>query len=451
MALNILPPVHEILKDPHLRDTAREIEDACLKRLVQGAIARFRKKLRSEPRSWRNREAVKAAIVSDVGGEVWELLTPFPSRVINGTGVIVHTNLGRAPLGDVLSQIDVAALSRYSNLEWDARTQKRGSRDEPIAALLRVLTGAEAAVAVNNCASALLLALNTVGGGKDVLVSRSELVEIGGGFRIPEIMEASGCRLVEVGTTNKTRIGDYEKKASAGKSVLLKVHQSNFVQRGFVESVPLAELAQLGRKLRIPVIHDNGSGLLTPSGLPFLDSEPTVTQSLKDGAAIVVFSADKLLGSVQAGVALGKSSLIDAMRRNPLYRAVRLDKVRMALLRHALGEYLQGRSQNLPVWKLITATGLEHLEKRLRLPAQGARWVKLKAQTGGGSNPESSIDSWGLELAHRNYSPQQLKEKFALRPVPILGYIQGSTFRLDVRTFFDDDFEEVQRALDELW
>jgi L-seryl-tRNA(Ser) seleniumtransferase len=442
MSLKILPPIHEILNAAATNGMAEVYRT----RLVRDVLSRFRDKLQKEPRPYSDRASLTKAIVEEVRREAAALLTPFPQRVINGTGIVIHTNLGRAPLGHTLEEANLAALSGYSNLEWDAASQKRSSRDRHLGRLLRLLTGAEAAIAVNNCAGALLLALNTIARDKDVLVSRSELVEIGGGFRVPEIMEASGCRLVEVGTTNKTRVDDYAKKAKSKPAALLKVHQSNFVQRGFVESVSLPELAKLGSRLRIPVVYDNGSGLLTASKLPFLSEEPAVEQNLKDGATVVVCSADKLLGSVQAGLIVGKASAVEKMAKNPLYRALRLDKVRIALLHDTLTRYLAGREQTLPVWTMAAAN-LEHCKQKLRL-RDGVEWVSLKAETGGGSNPERSFDSLGLRFS--NGSAQSLKERFAARAIPILGYIQGGAFQLDVRTLFPEDFPQVQKALDEL-
>lgn len=439
MSLKILPPIHEVLSAADVNGLA----DIYRTRLVRDVLSRFRDKLQEEPRAYRDRASLTKAIVEEVHREAAALLTPFPQRVINGTGIVIHTNLGRAPLGLTLEE---ANLAGYSNLEWDAVSQKRSSRDRHLRGLLRILTGSESALAVNNCAGALLLALNTIAREKDVLVSRSELVEIGGGFRVPEIMEASGCRLVEVGTTNKTRLNDYAKRTKPKPAALLKVHQSNFVQQGFVESVSLAELAKLGGRLRIPVVYDNGSGLLTSSTLPFLDDEPTVDQNLKDGATVVVCSADKLLGSVQAGLIVGKASVVEKMAKNPLYRALRLDKVRIALLHHTLTQYVAGRESSLPVWQM-TAAELEPCKQKLRL-RDGVEWVALKAETGGGSNPERSFESLGLRFSKG--SAQGLKERFAARTIPILGYIQGGAFHLDVRTLLPNDFTEVQQALDEL-
>lgn len=442
MSLKILPPIHEVLA---AADT-NGIADVYRTRLVRDVLARFRDKLQDEPRAFRDRAAIRQAIVAEVNRVVQILLQPFPRRVINGTGIVLHTNLGRAPLGSALSEIDTTVVERYSDLEWEAASQKRSSRDRHLGGLLRILTGGESALAVNNGAGALLLALNTIAREKDVLVSRSELVEIGGGFRVPEIMEASGCRLIEVGTTNKTRLEDFAKKAKPRQSVLLKVHQSNFVQRGFVKSVSLVEMAELGRRLRVPLVYDNGSGLLARSDFPPLESEPTVEQGLKDGASLVICSADKLLGSVQAGLVVGDASLVDQARRNPIYRALRLDKLRLTLLHHALTRYLTGQQHTLPVWQM-TKADLGSCRGMLRL-RDGIEWVTLRAQTGGGSNPEQSFESLGLRFSGR--SAQALKERFATRPIPILGYVQGNAFHLDVRTFFPDDFAEVQKAIDEM-
>jgi L-seryl-tRNA(Ser) seleniumtransferase len=442
MSLKLLPPIHEILRDAGLRG----IDDVYQTRLARETLARFREKLQAEPKAFRDRASIQNAIVAELRREADELTKTFPRRVINGTGVVLHTNLGRAPLGNFFDDIDRRALAGYSDLEWDAHSQKRSNRDRHLGRIMKVLTGAETGIAVNNGAGALLLALNTLARDKAVLVSRSELVEIGGGFRVPEIMEASGCTLVEVGTTNKTRIEDYARRIKPKQSVLLKVHQSNFVQRGFVESVTLAQLGQLGKQSGVPVVYDNGSGLLARPDVPFLDSEPTVEQGLKDGASIVVCSADKLLGSVQAGLIIGKERLVEQMHRNPLYRTLRLDKLRLALLHHALQQYLAGRKEELPVWKLTTDS-LAGCREKLKL-RNGIEWVALKAQIGGGSNPEETFESIGLRF--NGSAGKVLKERFATRSVPILGYVQGNAFHVDVRTFFPEDFEELQKAIDEL-
>lgn len=456
-SLASLPPVHEILRDPAFRAASAELADAYRTRLVRRVVEQHRQELLADPSRFPETGRVAASVLDQCVREAEALRRPFPRRVINGTGVLIHTNLGRAPLGELAEVLDGRGLAGYTDLEWDSETQERGNRDLPLQRQLQLLTGAEAALVVNNCASALLLALNTLASGKEVLVSRSELVEIGGSFRVPEIMAASGCRLREVGTTNKTRLDDFERHAVPDGSVLLKVHQSNFVQRGFVEQVPVQELVALGGRLGIPVIEDNGSGLLAPEDAPLLHDEPRVLQSLEQGVDVVCCSADKLFGSVQAGILLGREEHIAAMRRNPLYRVLRLDKVRMALLDHALKRYLAGDARGLPLWGLFHASP-DEVEARiaeLRLPGPGTRWasvrrVPLQARLGGGSNPEASFPSVGLELRHRDLSAEGVKRRFAMREVPIVGYVQRDLFFLDLRAVFPADLPEIQRALDEL-
>ncbi len=455
--LAALPSVHEVLHNPAFQSASAQLAELYRTRLVRQVIQGYRDELRADRGKSADPERITAAVVEQCIREAEAVQRWFPRRVINGTGVLIHTNLGRAPLGELIEDLDTQALAGYTDLEWDSETQERGSRDLPLQRQLQLLTGAEAALLVNNCASALFLALNTLAAGKEVLISRSELVEIGGSFRVPEIMRASGCRLREVGTTNKTRLSDFEEAAAPGASVLLKVHQSNFVQRGFVEQVAVEELVALGRKLGIPVIEDNGSGLFEGDSVAPLGEEPRVIESLQKGVDVVCCSADKLFGSIQAGILLGKAGWIAAMRKNPLYRVLRLDKVRMALLDRTLKYYLSGRANELPLWRLFHA-GLDELEARigrLRLPGPETRWaccrcVSLRGKLGGGSNPEASFASLGLELLHRDLSAEALKRRFATRAIPIVGYVQQDRFYLDVRTFFPDDFAELQEALDEL-
>jgi L-seryl-tRNA(Ser) seleniumtransferase len=456
--LAVLPSVHEVLHNPAFQSASSQLADSYRTRLVRAAIQRFREDLRTDPTSAPDPERIPAAVVERCIRDAEAVQRPFPRRVINGTGVLIHTNLGRAPLGDLLQTLDTRALAGYTDLEWSSETQGRGNRDLPLQRQLQLLTGAEAALVVNNCASALFLALNTLAAGRKVLISRSELVEIGGSFRVPEIMEASGCHLREVGTTNKTRLSDFEEHAAPGASVLLKVHQSNFVQRGFVEQVTAEEMVALGERLRIPVIEDNGSGLMAAENAALLVEEPRVSASLANGVDVVCCSADKLFGSIQAGILLGKVEFIAAMRRNPLYRVLRLDKVRMALLDQTLKRYLTGRAaEELPLWRLFHASPgeLEAQIEQLRLPGPGTRWacvrrVPLRGKLGGGSNPEASFASVGLELQHRDLSADALKRRFATRAIPIVGYVQQDRFYLDLRTFLPDDLPELQHALDEL-
>jgi L-seryl-tRNA(Ser) seleniumtransferase len=455
--LAALPSVHEVLRDSGFKAASAGLADSYRSRLVRHVIEQHRQALRAAPTESSEPGRIASAVLKACIREARAVQRPFPRRVINGTGVLIHTNLGRAPLGELVQGLHSHALAGYTDLEWDSDTQGRGNRDLPLQRQLQLLTGAEAALVVNNCAGALFLALNTLAAGKEVLISRSELVEIGGSFRVPEIMKASGCHLREVGTTNKTRLSDFEEHAVAGGSALLKVHQSNFVQRGFVEQVPVEELVALGKRLEIPVIEDNGSGLIAVEGSDLLEEEPRVLTSIQKGVDVVCCSADKLFGSVQAGILLGRERFISAMRRNPLYRVLRLDKVRMALLDRTLKGYLSGRAAELPLWHLFH-TSVEALEARvdlLRFPAPDTRWssirrVPLRARLGGGSNPEVTFPSVGLELRHHSISAEDLKRRFAAREIPIVGYVQKDCFYLDFRTLLPDELPEIQRALDEL-
>lgn len=452
-----LPSVTEVLQDSAFVRASAGLGDEYRTRLVREVLNEHRKRLRDGAGAGVKPESVAVNVVAACVHEAQALARAFPRRVVNGTGVLIHTNLGRAPLGSVIEELDREALSGYTDLEWDAESQSRGDRDAALQRQLRLYTSAEAALVVNNCASAIFLALNTLAADKEVLVSRSELVEIGGSFRVPEIMEASGGKLREVGTTNKTRIGDFERYARAGTSVLLKVHQSNFVQRGFVEQVDVGELVALGSRLGIPVIEDNGSGLMHAGDEPVLAEEPRVPTSLAKGVDVVCCSADKLFGSVQAGILLGRAAHIAAMRRNPLYRVLRLDKVRMALLSRTLRMYLSGRPAEVPLWHAFHAS-LDELSRKadqIRTPVHGSRWaacrrVPVRSKLGGGSNPEADFESLGLELEHRELSAEEVKRRFAARPIPIVGYVQHDRYYLDLRTIFAHDIPELQGALDEL-
>jgi len=452
-----LPSVDEVLRSAAFAAAAAALADPFRTRLVRYVLHGQRQALRASPPNDTPRRDVRAAAIAACVAEAEALARPFPRRVVNATGVLVHTNLGRAPLGDLLAALDGGTLAGYVDLEWDAATQGRGDRDAALGRQLTLLTGAESALVVNNCASALLLALNTMAVGREALVSRSELVEIGGSFRVPDVIAASGCRLREVGTTNRTRGADFRNAASPSSAVLLKVHQSNFVQRGFVEQVSTDEMVALGAALGLPVLEDNGSGLVEAPDVAELRDEPSVAASVARGVDVVCCSGDKLLGGVQSGILVGRAAHIGAMRRNPLYRALRLDKVRMALLQRCLARYLAGEGDALPLWRLFRAT-VDELQARvatLQLPGSDTRWesvrgVPLRATLGGGSNPEVDFPSWGLELAHRDLSAHRVREALARRAVPIVGYVQHDRCLLDFRTVLPEDLVELQAALREL-
>jgi len=369
-------------------------------------------------------------------------LAPSLRPVINATGVIIHTNLGRAPLSDDALAAMAAVGRGYSNLEFDLEQGERGSRFVHLETLLCRLTGAEAAIAVNNNASALLLALSALTQGREVIISRGQLVEIGGGFRIPDVMRQSGARLVEAGTTNRTYLHDYEEAIGEQTAALMRVHTSNFRVTGFTHSVPLAELAALAHQRSLLLFDDLGSGCLLdtrPFGLP---AEPTPRESLTAGADLVFFSADKLLGGPQAGVIVGRQDLVSILRRHPMARAVRLDKTSIAGLAATLLHYLRGEAATrVPVWRMI-ATPLADLEQRAHRWARAcrraglpARVVEGRSMVGGGSLPEESLSTSLLALGgEASLDVEALARRLREGDPPVVARIERDTLLLDPRT-----------------
>ena len=372
-------------------------------------------------------------------------------RVVNATGVILHTNLGRSVLSERAAVAAWEAATRYSNLEYDLASGNRGSRYDHAVPLLRELTGAEDALVVNNCAGATLLALSAIvadaiGDSKpEVIVSRGQLIEIGGGFRIPEVLDLSGVRMREVGTTNRSRHSDYEKAINANTRAILWVHPSNFEIRGFTESVGIEELATLG----LPVVADVGSGALLPLG-----GEPRVEDALRDGAALVLFSGDKLLGGPQAGIAVGESKLVSAMRRHPLARALRADKLCLAALEATLSTYLEGTARDdLPTLGMFHAPVEELREKAERLARDLARIspsleidvAPSVARSGGGTLPVYEIPS----LAVRVGGAGALAARMRAADPPVVGRVSEGRLWLDVRTLLPGDDEAIAAVVKE--
>lgn len=380
--------------------------------------------------------------------------------VINGTGILIHTNLGRAPLGTaILDQIGRIA-GNYNNLEFDLVRGERGSRAAYLEKNLALLCGGEAATVVNNCAAALLLALRYFTRKKrEVIISRGELVQIGGGFRIPDILEASGAVLREIGTTNKTNLADYEQAIGAETALILKVHQSNFFMGGFVESPSTEKIAGLARKKRIPFIEDLGSGAAIPTEkLAGIDHEPTAAEVLRQGVGLVTFSGDKLFGGPQAGIVAGKAKWVAALKREPFFRALRCDKLVLTGLQLTVDAYLNGTaSEQIPILSILQASD-EQLRARAQaiidaccdLPAE-LRVGKGKAQLGGGTLPQSEILSVTVDVLPRARTILELATALRIAALPIIGYISSGRFKLDLRTIFPaqdkDVIEGLRRAL----
>lgn len=382
-------------------------------------------------------------------------------RVINGTGTILHTNLGRAVLAKSAAEAVIKVSSFYSNLEFDIIKGERGSRYSHVEDLICKITGAEAALVVNNNAAAVMLALSTLANGKEAIVSRGQLVEIGGSFRVPSVMELSGARLVEIGTTNRTHLYDYENAISENTGVILKVHQSNYKILGFTEEVPIDELVGLGNKNNIPVLEDIGSGILIDISKFGLTYEPTVQNSIKQGIDVVTFSGDKLLGGPQAGIIAGKKEYIALMKKNQLTRALRIDKMTLAALEATLRLYLDEEKaiKEIPgIDMLIRDVNIikkdaQRLSKNIRIKLNERLTVgviKDYSQVGGGAMPLERLETYALELAPISISVEELEYKLRTNDIPIITRIYKDRIILDVRTLFNEDYKIIVDTLDKL-
>ena len=390
-------------------------------------------------------------IASLVYRRLYDTIRAEPRQVINATGVVMHTNMGRAPLSRAAIEASNQAAQGYSSLELDLITGRRGSRQSQLQALLRQITGAEAALAVNNNASAMLLGLSALAAGKEVVVSRSEAVEIGGGFRVPDVLRQSGGTLIDVGTTNRTYVRDYEEAVTENTAAFLKVHSSNFRVEGFTASVDTNDLAELGERLRIPVLHDVGSGSLLLTEKYGMVHEPTPQESIKDGAGLVFFSGDKLLGGPQAGIVIGKKELVDILAQHPLARAVRIDKLSLASLSATLAHYLKGEAENeIPVWRMISASEAD-LKKRAKLWQSvlgcSSSIEKSRSAVGGGSLPGETLPTWVLSLDCRNVGAEGVMRRLRESDTPVVARIDENRVLLDPRTVLPEEDGPLLDAL----
>ena len=372
-------------------------------------------------------------------------LTP----TINATGVILHTGLGRAPLPEAAAAAAARAATGYADLEIDRSSGRRGRRTERAELLLSALTGADDALVVNNGAAALLLALAALARGRQVLVSRGELIEIGGEFRIPDILAASGAKLVEVGTTNRTRAADYRAALGERTALILKVHPSNYRVLGFTASATPSELAAIARRAGVPFVYDLGSGLLEPSAAAA--DEPSATEALGSGADLVVFSGDKLLGGPQAGIVLGRPELVARLRRHPIARAVRVDKMQVAALEHVLATYARGELAEIPVWRMLREP-LPEVRHRAELLArsldgdlEGAHVVPCESAVGGGSLPGEAIPSFGVEV--RVPDPEATAARLRTGSPCVFCRVTERGVLFDLRTVHGDELPDLVRAI----
>lgn len=401
-----------------------------------------------------------SAVIAMISAELHRRCAPSLKRLINGSGVVVHTNLGRSPLAHAALQAVNTVSAGYSNLEFNLDTGERGSRYSHVEDLLCELTGSEAALVVNNNAAAVILALSSLAQGRDVIVSRGELVEIGGSFRIPDVMSQSGARLVEVGCTNRTHIRDYLTAITDSTALLLKVHTSNFAIVGFTAEAPLAEMAALGNKAGIPVMLDAGSGCLIDLSPYGIGGEPTVRQQLETGADIVTFSGDKLLGGPQAGILVGKRAVIEPMKRHPLLRALRMDKLNLAALEATLRLYRDQRQAlaEIPTLRMLTISPKElsgRAERlvrylRRRLP-ESVALVRHPGESsaGGGSFPLLQLPTTLIEIKIAGTTPSRIEAALRSCAISVIGRIHRERYLIDVRTIADADFAALLDSLQE--
>jgi len=424
--LRDLPSVDELLRDERLAAEPHELAVAAARTVLDRA--------RDEIQAGATPGPLADAVLAELAGA----REPSLRRVLNATGVLVHTNLGRAPLAEAALERAVEIGRGYSNLEYDLGLGKRGSRQDHLAPLLRRLTGAEAALVVNNNAAAVLLALAALAEGREVVVSRGELIEIGDGFRIPDVLVRSGARLVEVGTTNRTRAADYERAIGPETAVLLRVHQSNFRVVGFTERPRLADLAELAQRHELPLVDDLGSGALVSVG-----DEPTPAESLRAGADLVCFSGDKLLGGPQAGVVVGRADLVERLRRHPLQRALRADKLTLAALEGTLALALDPRRRDeIPVLRMLHEP-LEVVQARAeRLAALvGGEVEETVARVGGGTLPLAELPSAACAVE------EELAEPLRHGDPPVVVLVRDGRTLLDCRTLRDTDVDVVAAAV----
>jgi L-seryl-tRNA(Ser) seleniumtransferase len=454
--VNALPSVDEIL-----RTEISAVAVTCYGRqamvdAVRAALDSYRQRIKASAEAMVPRSDAVAAVARAAADALAAAQTPSVRRVFNLTGTVLHTNLGRAVLADVAIEAAVSAMRHPVALEFDVESGGRGERDDAIRALLRELTGAEDAIAVNNNAAAVLLVLNTLGAGRSAIVSRGELIEIGGAFRMPDIMARAGTRLVEVGTTNRTHLRDYQSAIDAETALLMKVHTSNYLIQGFTAEVPATDLAPLAREKGLPLVDDLGSGTLVDLARWGLKRERTVMDAVRDGADIVTFSGDKLLGGVQAGFIVGRRDLVQRCAKNPMKRAMRLDKIRLAALEATLKLYRDPDRlpERLPTLRLLTRSSaeLETLAERLVSPIAAALdgfgfevdGAPCSSQIGSGALPLETIPSFAVRIAplasrkDGSRRIQTLAAAFRALPIPVIGRIEKGALLLDLRCLDDE-------------
>jgi L-seryl-tRNA(Ser) seleniumtransferase len=446
--LRQIPSVDELLAQPRLAALGMRTHRSLVVEVARAVLADLRARIAGDS-NWTALGLSAASVEELISTEVERILSRSLLPVINATGVILHTNLGRAPLPETVVDEFRRSTTQYSNLEYDLEAGTRGKRDVHTSELLTRLTGAEAAIVVNNCAAAVLATLAALARGGEVIVSRGELIEIGDGFRIPEIMEQSGAILREVGTTNRTRLADYENAINEKTRVLLRVHPSNFKVTGFTDKPSLEELVSLSQRSGLSLVEDLGSGCLVDLA-EYGVSEPTVKQSIDAGVSVVMFSGDKLLGGPQAGIIAGKKEIVARVRRYPLFRALRVDKLTIAALEATLGAYLRAAWDEIPAMRMIRMTPQElkrraenfirELRPELPLDEVEIEIADGSSLAGGGSTPAQSLPTKIIRIASARHSATKLEQRLRRAPagVSVIARVEDERLILDLRTVFPE-------------
>jgi L-seryl-tRNA(Ser) seleniumtransferase len=446
--LRQIPSVDELLLQPRLAALSNRVDRSVVVEVARAVLADLRARIAGDS-NWSAIALNPGSVEELITAAVERILSRSLQPVINATGVILHTNLGRAPLPEAVVEEFRRTATQYSNLEYDLEAGARGKRDAHTTELLTRLTGAESAIVVNNCAAAVLVILAALGRGGEVIVSRGELIEIGDGFRIPEIMEQSGALLREVGTTNRTKLADYENAINEKTRLLLRVHPSNFTVTGFTDKPSLEDLVALSLQTGLPLVEDLGSGCIADLSKDGIQ-EPTVRQSIDAGVGIVIFSGDKLLGGPQAGIIAGKKDLVARVRRHPLFRALRVDKLTIAALEATLGAYLRAAWDEIPVMRMIRTTPqelkrraenfLRELRPELPLDEVGMEIADGTSLAGGGSTPSQSLPSKVIRIASVRYSAAKLEQRLRRAPagVSVIARVEDDRLILDLRTVFPE-------------
>jgi len=460
--LKSLPSVDQSLLYPEVSELVELYSRDMVVEWVRAAIDELRGELQEGAELALGDDGkIESGLVAErVRKQAEKLLAPSLRRVVNATGIVIHTNLGRSPLSDNLMQAIKDVLGAYSNLEYDLEAGERGSRQVHLEGLIRAMTGAEAGFVVNNNAAAVLVTLNTLAAGREVAVSRGELIEIGGSFRIPDIIASGGARIREVGATNKTKVSDYEKVISPDTALLLKVHTSNYKIVGFTQEVSVSELVDLGRKNGLPVMVDLGSGLFMDLEKHGIEGEKPVKHYVDAGADVITFSGDKLLGGPQAGFIVGRSDIIERIKQNPMVRALRVGKLTIAALEATMAAYLSPESltDKIPTLKLLLRSSdeIRNAARRLsreltkRLPGAGISVEQDEAFAGGGSLPASPLPTSVVAIEVPGMSAEDLARAFRGAEIPVIGRLRSGRFCLDCRTVLSKDPALIIAAADQI-